>query len=839
MHAAGRLGAGDPAGKAEGPADLRLVPPAIAAWAAAALALGAPARTVVPGIAVCCLAAAGALLLARRASPADSDPAGTAGSRPASPGHRRSVPVACALALLCAAAGATVAALHTAAVASGPLPGLAAQRSHLTAEVRITGDPRPARPRTGADPDAARPLLVDAETIAVLSGDGTRRATRAPVLLVVPEDRHRRWEELLPSTRLEVRARAAPPMPGRETDYAAVLRPAGTGPPAVTAPPGLHHRLAGRLRADLRDITDSLPADTRGMLPALVVGDTSRIPPGLHDAVRATDMTHLIVVSGAHLALVLAVLIGSPGTASRAERGGLAARLGIPLRLTALLGGTLVVAFVVLCRPGPSVLRAAVCGGIALLAIATGRRRSLLPALAAAALLLVLHDPRLARSFGFLLSVLATGALLTLAPVWSLALQRRRVPVRLAEALAAAGAAQVVCAPVVAVFSARVSLVAVPCNLLAQLAFAPALLLGWAALVTAPLLPPVAAAAAWLAGWPTGWIALIARTGASLPGAELAWPGGWTGAALLAAATVALLVLARPALRRPLPALGCALLLLLAVLRPAPLAQFLTGWPPPGWRLVACDVGQGDGLVVAAGPHTALVVDTGPDPAAMDDCLHRLGVRSIPLLILTHFHADHVAGLPGALRGREVGVVQTSSVRETPGQAMFVDRVARQAGVPVVPARPGEAGRLGEELSWEVLWPPEHAAGYGSNDASVTLLLRTGGLTVFLPGDLEPPSQQRLLAERPDLPVVDVAKVAHHGSAYQHPPLWERLRPRLALISAGEGNSYGHPAPSTVAALEAAGATVARTDRHGALAVTGGGPGELPAVLGTSGAPHR
>ena len=137
----------------------------------------------------------------------------------------------------------------------------------------------------------------------------------------------------------------------------------------------------------------------------------------------------------------------------------------------------------------------------------------------------MLYDPWLARSYGFLLSVLATGALLTLAPRWSVALRRRRVPPRLAEALAAAAAAQALCAPVVAVLSARVSLVAVPCNLLAEFAVAPATVLGFAALATAPVVMPVAKVLAWCASWPAEWIAddrpdrgVAARRGSGLAG---------------------------------------------------------------------------------------------------------------------------------------------------------------------------------------------------------------------------------------------------------------------------------------------------------------------------------
>ncbi|BFO21455.1 hypothetical protein SHKM778_78430 [Streptomyces sp. KM77-8] len=282
-------------------------------------------------------------------------------------------------------------------------------------------------------------------------------------------------------------------------------------------------------------------------------------------------------------------------------------------------------------------LRAAACGSVALLALATGRRRSLIPALATAVLLLVLYDPWLARSYGFLLSVLATGALLTLGPRWSTGLRNRGVPPRLAEALAAAGAAQALCAPVVAVLAARVSLVAIPCNLLAEFALAPATVLGFLALATAPPAMPAAKALAWCASWPAEWLAQVAKAGAALPGAGVDWPGGWAGAAALGAVTLAGLSVGRRLLRHPWWCAACALLLALMVVQPRPLTRALTGWPPPGWRLVMCDVGQGDALVLAAGGDAGVVVDAGPDPALVDDCLSDLGITRVPLVVLTHF----------------------------------------------------------------------------------------------------------------------------------------------------------------------------------------------------------
>ncbi|MGW0874781.1 ComEC/Rec2 family competence protein [Streptomyces sp. NPDC002740] len=637
------------------------------------------------------------------------------------------------------------------------------------------------------------------------------------------------WLGLLPSTRVRVTGRLVPALAGGDR-FAAVLRVRGRAVPSVVREPSGAQRWAGRLRAGLREATEGLPADARALLPGLVVGDTSRITPELDEAFKATDLAHTLAVSGSNLTIILVLLLGPPGLAQHVERRGLAPRLGVPLRATALLGGALTLGFVVVCRPDPSVLRAAACGAIVLLALATGRRRSLIPALATAVLLLVLYDPWLARSYGFLLSVLATGALLTLAPRWSAALRRRRVPPRLAEALAAAGAAQALCAPVVAVLSARVSLVAVPCNLLVEFAVAPATVLGFAVLATAPVAMPVAEALAWCASWPAGWIAGVARTGAALPGGGVDWPGSWGGALLLALATGGVLLLGRRLSRHPWLCAVCGALLLLAVAQPPPLTRVLTGWPPPGWRLAMCDVGQGDATVLAAGGGAGVVVDAGPDPALVDRCLRKLGITRVPLVVLTHFHADHVAGLPGVLRGRAVGAIETTGFEEPVDQVEFVRREAEARHVPVVRAAAGERRRLGA-LDWEVLWPPPSPAPRpdGPNDASVTLLVRVAGLRMLLLGDLEPPAQQALLrsSAAPLVRGVDVLKVAHHGSAYQDPDLIRAVAPRLALISCGADNPYGHPAPSTVAALRAGGATVLRTDRDGALAVAAGTDGDL------------
>ncbi|MFB6892730.1 ComEC/Rec2 family competence protein, partial [Kitasatospora sp. NPDC056327] len=847
------------------PGDLRLLLPAVAAWVVTAVVLGpGPGHTAVLVVAAGAAAVLGLALLVRpvlftRAGP---DAHG--------PSRHRAVTVTAAGVLLTAAAATVSTLLHTADLHRGPLPELAravAPAPEVGVDLTLTGDPRVRISHGGGSGTGQRLLTVDAVVDRVTVPDGVLPGapgprtvrTSTPVTVLVRGEETGAWERLLPSTRLATGATVRPP--GERAGESAALVIAH-GEPRQLAPPSLPQRIAGRLRAGLREATDDLPADARGLLPGLVVGDTSRLPDDLREAFRATDLAHLVAVSGANLAIVLGVLIGAPGRAGTAERGGLAALLGIPLRATALLGAAVTLAFVTICRPEPSVLRAAGTGLLGLLALATGRPRRAVPALAGTALLLVLLDPWLARSFGFLLSVLATTGLLVLGPRWADALRARGWPHRPAGAVGATAAAQALCAPVTVLFSGHVSLVGIPCNLLAELAVAPATLLGFTVLMLDPVWPWAARLLAEPAAVPAGWLAAVARRGAELPGAQLAWPGGWFGTASLAVGTVALCwavswLLSRrssggpggPGPRRPRGwsrpvAVGVLLLVLLVVLlRPPPLARIATGWPPPDWRLVMCDVGQGDMLVLPVVPEngdrpdSAVVVDAGPDPGAADRCLRDLGIRRVLLFLATHFHADHVEGLPGVLRGRSVAAVEGTSVNDPPGEAARVAGWAAQAGVPLSRAARGERRSAGPGVSWEVLWPDgaEQTVASGANNASVALMVTlAGGVRVALLGDLEPPAQEALLSRLRAAGKesrVDVLKVAHHGSAHQDWELTAALRPRLALVSCGEGNPYGHPSPRTVDRLRALGSVVLRTDRVGDIAVTGDSPARLGAVV--------
>lgn len=237
--------------------------------------------------------------------------------------------------------------------------------------------------------------------------------------------------------------------------------------------------------------------------------------------------------------------------------------------------------------------------------------------------------------------------------------------------------------------------------------------------------------------------------------------------------------------------------------------------------MVVCDVGQGDGLVLNAGPGSAVVVDTGPDPDLMDRCLDELGIDKIPLVVLTHFHADHVDGLPGVLEGRQVAEIEASPLADPIEQAAEVRQRAQAAGIPLVIAVPGERRTVGK-LQWEVLgpWRTSVPAGNGSgaNNASVVMRLEVAGYVLLLSGDAEPEEETDILRAGPDL-AADIYKVAHHGSANQDPDFLSAVQAGIAVISVGADNDYGHPSAETVNALERAGATIYRTDLDGDLAL--------------------
>ena len=745
--------------------DFRLLPAALAVWAAAAAAQGWPVAPT--------LAGAGLLLLL-------------------------GLPVVRArrvwgLPLLLAAAAMAVTALRVAGVQAGPVPDLAAQRAAVTATAVVTTDPQ-LRPGRFGDFVLLRLLLTR------VTGRGHTYAVRTPVLLFGDPV----WRRVAPGQQVRLSGRLDT---ADGADLAAVM--VARGPPTTVAPPGPVGRAVNDLRQGLRRSVARLPPAERSLVPALVDGDDAGMPDDVTDDFRTTGLTHLLAVSGANLTLVLAFLLV------------VGRWCGVRARGLLVLGALGVVGFVLLARTEPSVLRAAAMGVVALAGLGAGGRRRGARALCVAVVVLVLFDPWLARSVGFTLSVVATAGILLLAPVWRDAMARW-LPRPLAEALAVPMAAQLVCTPVVAAISGQVSLVAVLANLLAAPAVAPATVLGVETPVVGPVSSWLAERVGWLAGRAAWWIVTVAERGAALPGAAVPWESSPTSLVLLSAVCLVVMLIATRLVSRPVPTAAVALVGVLAVVRPVgPL-----GWPPAGWVMVACDVGQGDGLVLNAGRGAALVVDAGPEPDLVDRCLDRLDVRTVPLLVLTHMHADHAEGVEGVGYGRRVGEVEIGP-RDTPvSEFRSVLAWAAREGIPVRRAVYGESRRLGR-LSWQVIAPdttrplPHSADGDESSDennASLVLLVHSGRLRLLLTGDVEPEAQQALLRSGVDLHA-DVLKVPHHGSRYQEPQFLRAVGADVAVVSVGADNDYGHPAEETLRLLRQAGAQPHRTDLEGDIAV--------------------
>ena len=629
-------------------------------------------------------------------------------------------------------------------------------------------------------------------SISIIRIAGVSRSIRLPIRLTSSKE-----IRLIPGEKFTVTGVA---FPTAERRVAALI--ATTGNFRKLSQANYLQRVSAKIRDAFRKSAISVGGAGGALIPGLVIGDTSLEEPTFAVNMRRVGLSHLTAVSGANFAIIAAFLLWLSQWVFKRVRSRL------------ILTSLVLIGFIFLVRPSPSVLRASVMSAVILIAKARGIKADSIPSLGLAIAFLILMDPFQAIDPGFALSVAATAGILLLAPKLEAYLGEKFGHEKFAELIAIPLSATIMCTPVILAISGLFSLVSIPANILAEPVVAPITVIGFIAAIVSPITPgishlllvlikPLAQLIVWISNFASGLPVLIL-------------PKSYLGAG------IALLVIALVKLRKWF---ALSLLLVAAILVIA-----LPGrWPGANWSVANCNVGQGDGLAINLGNHEALVIDVGPDSKLMDKCLKDLRIERIPLLVLSHFHADHVHGLDGVLSGRKVSSVWVSNFDQPKSERDTA--VLLMGNIPIHQATTGEVVRFQSakgQVEIQVLWPSKVQSNFdvlpgdGSaiNNSSIALIITVGNLRIFSAGDLEPQAQAAMLALTKIAPV-DIYKVSHHGSSFQYLPLLSALHPKIALISVGAGNSYGHPAASTVNALQSIGATVLRTDQDGALSVDG------------------
>ena len=581
--------------------------------------------------------------------------------------------------------------------------------------------------------------------------------------------------------------------------------------------PGWFLQALARFRQGLLDAVTSTDRPGAILAQALVFGDARRVPPDWRTGLRRSGLSHLLAVSGLHVGLILGGFWWLVG--------------GMSDRLTALGGASVLLLYGCLVGPRPSLLRAAVMALLVILSLVLERPPRALNSLCAALIVILCFDPGAAFDLGFQLSFLATAGILLLSPRLLKSWRRRGVAGLagyVAAALAVTVAAQLATLPVTAV---RIG-VLTPLSPVLNLVYVPwtALALGvsllWVVVAAGDSMPLVSTVAE-----PAATVLLGLLDALSLPFGWLAEmpPGSWLAVPVSVgfkdAMTLAIwLGILLSGFRRSAYALS-----LILVCTPTP--------ADPEPRLVMLDVGQGEALLLRSGDQGPVILVDGGGfrqgnfaEAALLQTLAAEGVHRIDLAILSHGDADHCKGLLELARYLRIGRLWAAGVEVRDGCGReLAERL--QGRVELVERGYAEAVGV-----WrlEVHHPgPEPVAG--GNSASLVVRACAELSCVLLTGDLDAAGERELLGwtrSRARTLRSDVLKVAHHGSRTSSgADFLDAVDPRLALMSAGRRNSYGHPSPVVVERIESKRAGVLRTDLHGRIEIRfrrhGSGEGRL------------
>jgi competence protein ComEC len=563
--------------------------------------------------------------------------------------------------------------------------------------------------------------------------------------------------------------------------------------------------VADGLRARLaRSMAPGLEGERRAVIAGIVLGEDEGLSEELRARFRASGLYHLLAVSGQNVALIVG------GVLMLAYCIGLSRIVGEVAALGAIAGYVLAVGW------QPSVVRAGVAGALASLAWLAARPRDRWYFLLLGAAVLLAWNPYSLLDAGFQLSFAAVAAIFLAVPRLEQSFAGYPVPRSLAEVVSVSAACGLATAPILLTQFGSVPLYSIPANALAAPVVAPLLGIALVTALVAPAVPPLAVGLAWINGWLAVYLAGCARLVGGLPHAAVS-----ARAALAVGAVVLAFAVLVSRLRPPRAPRVAALVLLAALVAGGwRLRSGSPGLPPPtGLRITFLDVGQGDGALLQV-PGGAVLVDEGPPEANVAGQLRTLGVKSLSVVVLTHPQRDHVGGAAEVLRRFPVGLVLDPAIQSESAEERSAREAARRQHVRLVVARAGRGFRIGR-LRLRILWPDGPGPpGDDPNNHAIVLLASYGRVDLLLTADAESDVTGSLR-----VPPVEILKVAHHGSADPGlPSLLARIRPRIAVISVGADNDYGHPEPGTVAALESVpGLDLYRTDRDGRVVVESDG----------------
>jgi competence protein ComEC len=546
------------------------------------------------------------------------------------------------------------------------------------------------------------------------------------------------------------------------------------------------------------------PAREAGLLLGLLLGDDSRLDPGLERDFRASGLSHLLVVSGGNVAMVLAPVLGA------------AALLRLSRWPKFAFGFGAVAFFTILTGAEPSVLRAGVMACIALVGVLAGRPRTTASILSAAVLGLLILDPWLVWSVGFQLSVTATAGMVALASPLA---ERfgRSLPSPIVTAAAATISAQLGVTPILLYHFHEVPLVTLPANLAAFPLVAPSLLLGAVAAGTGLVWFPLGAVVAAVAALPMRWLELVADHLGKAPVGYLTSEGGPLVLVVGTAVVAAVIVWIRSGWKPPRTATAVAV----ASLPLFVWASALGSGPPEGFTVRFFDVGQGDAALLTTPEGATVLVDGGPERDQVATEISALGIKRLDIVVASHPHADHIVGLPSVLARLPVGLLlQPGCEKDEPSPLQAdLERAIADEEVEVRNPRAGDTYWLGL-LRVDVLSPDRCWTGTESDANNDAIVIRATyeRHVVLIASEPEEPAQEWLLESGTDLRA-DVLKVPHHGAATSVPEFFDAVDAEVAIVSVGE-NDYGHPTAFALDALMASGAQVCRTDRHGTITVS-------------------